>query len=152
MNKRIWLLKNTVSTRIMSKPKIKLCYIVWNRQILNRYIANTSLQKLLGINNNPCTCPVSQCCSLQTWFWAPVSQQESKYLLARYRQESEYLSSKKDYCKRINFHCIQFSRFLPTGHIRGYLFFRVFLIVQKQTKMYFSVNQFISRRRFILIR
>jgi len=29
------------------------------------------------------------------------------------------------------------------------IFFRVFLIAQKQTKMYFSVNQFISRRRFI---
>ena len=139
----------------MSKPKIKLCYIVWNRQILNRSVANTSLQKLLGINNNPCTCPVSQCCSIQTWFWAPVSQQESKYLIskvARYRQESEHLSSKTDYCNSINFHCIQFSRFLPTGQIRGNLFFRVFLIVQKQKKMYFSVNQFINRRRFILTR
>ena len=27
-----------------------------------------------------------------------------------------------DYCKSINFRCIQFLQFLPTGQIRGYLF------------------------------
>ena len=33
-----------------------------------------------------------------------------------------HTESRLAYCKSINFRCIQFSRFLPTGQIHGYLF------------------------------
>jgi hypothetical protein len=55
------------------------------------------------------------------------------------------------YCKSINFRCIQFSRFLPTGQIRRYPFLHISYCT-KAKEMYFSVNQFISRQRFILTR
>ena len=55
------------------------------------------------------------------------------------------------YCKSINCRCIQFSRFLPTGQIRGYVISRISYCA-KAKKMYFSINQFIRRRRIILTR
>jgi hypothetical protein len=55
------------------------------------------------------------------------------------------------YCKSINFRCIQFSRFLPTGQIHRYPFLHISYCT-KAKEMYFSVNQFISRQRFILTR
>jgi hypothetical protein len=58
-----------------------------------------------------------------------------------------YPHTSLSYCKSINFRCIQFSQFLPTGQIRGYFFSRIsYCAKANKNVLFFSVNQFISRR------
>ena len=46
------------------------------------------------------------------------------------------------YCKSINFRCIQFSRFLPTGQILGYLFSHISQNTLDRNTPYWSCKEY----------